>query len=600
MKECRYIGMLLLCAVVLISASSMISAQTTSPPLKAVELHFGASFEKAEKQLRESFQGQATDSALETQLRDMLLELLKSDGYYFPVIDSLQMEHEVGERQTSRAIAHIYGQTGRQLFLDSLTFSGLDSVPEILHEDILETATPYRNAVYTSALINGLFRDLLIVFENNGFPLAKLNTGAFDIRETEKGWGLNLEVDVAPGDSISIAYLSFPKQQNNIGPYLQRTMRFQPGEQFDEQRISRYSQILSRQEFLKKVDKPVLARDADGQYFLSINFEEAPSTTLDGIVGYIPPASNQVGAEGYFTGQLNIGVRNLFGGGRKLQIFWQKPDSTSDEFRLAYREPFIFKLPIHTEVTMNRVVRGVTFIEWEYGLNFDFPLRDDLTAFLNFKNRSVFPDSLASRQLRLPITNSLATESGLHWDRRDNIKNPRKGLELRTAFEIGSQNNTGPDYLLVEDSLRKRVTVRRVSGHLGIFLPTFERQLISNELRLEFLESTGEALRLSDQFFFGGATTVRGFRESQFSAKRAFWVNSEYRFILGPQSRLFLFTDNAYYTRNVPDFKEEWLNSYGMGVRFPVPLGIVQVDFGLERGTPFREGKLHFRLLNEF
>ena len=39
---------------------------------------------------------------------------------------------------------------------------------------------------------------------------------------------------------------------------------------------------------------------------------------------------------------------------------------------------------------------------------------------------------------------------------------------------------------------------------------------------------------------------------------------------------------------------------YGAGLSFPGPLGILQVDYGLAKDLNFREGKIHFRLINEF
>ncbi|NIV10856.1 MAG: hypothetical protein GWN62_06075, partial [Aliifodinibius sp.] len=50
--------------------------------------------------------------------------------------------------------------------------------------------------------------------------------------------------------------------------------------------------------------------DGQGNYFIDVRYEEAPSTSLDGIVGYIPPPVNSE-ANGYFTGLINIGIRNL-------------------------------------------------------------------------------------------------------------------------------------------------------------------------------------------------------------------------------------------------------------------------------------------------
>ncbi|MCB0268530.1 MAG: BamA/TamA family outer membrane protein, partial [Calditrichaeota bacterium] len=161
-------------------------------------------------------------------------------------------------------------------------------------------------------------------------------------------------------------------------------------------------------------------------------------------------------------------------------------------------------------------------------------------------------------------------------------------------------SNIGPDYLLAEDSLKSSVSLQKMRADLGVFLPTFRNQLIANNFHANFIESNGEVLRLTDQVWFGGATTIRGFREAQFFAKRVFWLNSEYRFLLGPDTRLFVFTDNGYFERESPDNLQKWLTSYGMGLRLTAPLGVMQIDFGLERGAPFREGKLHIRLINDF
>ncbi|MEL6822626.1 MAG: BamA/TamA family outer membrane protein, partial [Calditrichota bacterium] len=372
------------------------------------------------------------------------------------------------------------------------------------------------------------------------------------------------------------------------------------GQPYSHQKIANYRRILQRQEFIKTVEEPVLAQDKKGNYFLQINFEESPSTTLDGVVGYIPPPSTDPDASGYFTGLLNVGVRNLFGGGRKFRIFWEKEDELSDAFEVNYREPYLLSLPLHATLGLQRLVRDTTYIEWQYQLDLEVPINETLSGYVNISTRSVAPDSLASRQLRLPITESVITGSGIRWDTRNERLNPISGINLEVGFSLSRQENTGPAYLLAEDSLRKSVTLRRVRADIHTFLPTFKRQVFANRLHLQFIESTGTELQLADQFWFGGATTLRGYRESQFSAKRAFWINSEYRFLLGPQARFFVFTDNGYYSRNSPDKREDWLSSYGIGLRFGAPLGIVQVDFGLERGTPFREGKLHFRLINEF
>ncbi|MGH1363451.1 MAG: BamA/TamA family outer membrane protein [Calditrichia bacterium] len=546
--------------------------------------------------LRRQYETRPYSPQLLKEIKEQSLAQIRESGYYFAALDSSKVTID----STSRtATVYLRYYNGKRVVLQGVVISG-DSLSAAKQTRLAAEANNYSGQIYNTKLSERLVADLLRIMEDDGYPLARLTTADFTLSDTEKDIQLTLEISAQPGDSVQLSYLKFPKRPQDITPYLQRLLNFKPGQTYSQKRIINYRRILQRQEFIKSAQAPVLSRDKDGAYFLRIDFDESPSTTLDGVVGYIPPPSNQPEASGYFTGLLNIGVRNLFGGGRKFRIFWEKEDELSDAFQLNYREPFVLGLPLHTAIGLQRVVRDTTYIEWQYHLDLEVPINETLSGFLNFSTRSVAPDSLASRKLRLPITESIITESGIRWDTRNERLNPQSGINMEIAFSLSSQDNTGPAYLLAEDSLRSSVTLRRVRADIHTFLPTFKRQVFANRLHLQFLESSGSELQLTDQFWFGGATTIRGFRESQFSAKRAFWINSEYRFLLSPEARFFVFSDNGYYSRTSPDIREDWLSSYGIGLRFGAPLGIVQVDFGLERGTPFREGKLHFRLINEF
>lgn len=573
--------------------------------LKKLEIKFDSKTTVSTKTYQNQYQDRPYTPQLPAQIKTQILEDLKKSGYYFAEIDSSAIRVD---STRSEAFFYLGVAMGKQLRLDAVNLQNSDSLSPEIHRKITERCEDYRGRYYTEALANSLFGEILGILENSGYPLARVRTGEFafsqppseEALQEPSEWLLDLNLEVLPGDSVQVAYLRFPRQKTNLTPYLQRLLRFDPGQRYEERRISRYVQTLRRQEFVKQVQEPVLAKDKEGKYFLNIEFEETPSVTFDGIIGYIPPPATQAEAKGYFTGLINIGVRNLFGGGRKLQVFWQKQDRLSDEFRLAYREPFLFGLPFHTQLGMNRLVRDTTYIEWKYQANFEFPINEALSAFVSAASRNVAPDSLASRRLRLPQTESLVTETGIRWDLRDDLQNPRKGLELLLAFSLNRQKNKGPDYLLSEDSLKKSLTQQRARATFDLFIPTFKRQLLANRFHAELVESRGEVLRSPDQVWFGGATTVRGFREAQFFAKRVVWANSEYRFILAPRARFFVFSDNAYFMRDYPEKVKQWLSSYGMGLRFEGPLGIFQLDYGLEKGAPFREGKLHFRLINEF
>lgn len=567
--------------------------------LERLDIRYDSKVSLSKKTYQKQYQNRVFTPQLSNEIKTNILKDLKNYGYYFAEIDSSVIKVDSSQNAVQMFLRV---HTGNRLKLTKIMILNIDSLSAGLQEKIYGQVEDYPGKYYTDVLVKSLFKEVVGVLENNGYPLARVHTGDFQFIEApdEKEWLLNLNLEISPGDSVQIAYLRFPKQKSNLTSYLQRVLRFNPGQHYQGKKVSKYVTVLRRQEFIRQVQQPVLVQDKEGKYFLSIDFEETPSTTFDGIIGYIPPPANQSDEKGYFTGLINIGVRNLFGGGRKLQVFWQKQDRLSDEFRVAYREPFIFGLPFHTQVGMDRLVRDTTYIEWHYRANFEFPFNEVLSAYISVANRNVVPDSLASRALRLPITESWITETGIRWDLRDDLQNPSRGLNLDISFSLYRQKNKGPEYLLREDSLRESVTLQRMRADLSLFLSPFKRQVLANHLHLEFIENTKEVLQAPDQIWFGGARTVRGFRENQFSARRVFWLNTEYRLIMGPRTRFFVFTDNAYYSRDYPDNVDQWLTSYGLGLRLEGPLGIMQVDYGLEKGASFREGKLHFRVINDF
>lgn len=564
--------------------------------LKEVEVSFEPHISLSTAQFEKQFKNRVYQPQMLDEIRDSFQKFMKGNGYYFSRVDSI----ETVTKQKNQITVIINSDPGNPLFLQKITIINRDSLSARQLNQITEISQSYAGKVYTSALTNSLFEGIVEYFENHGYPLARIQTQDFRFLNSENGrMLLELQLKVVKGDSVQIDYLRFPGGTDKDNTYLARLLHFNPGTPYQQERINRYPQILRRQDFIKSVHNPVLMIDNKDNYFLDVRYEEAPATTLDGIVGYIPPPINSE-QNGYFTGLVNIGIRNLFGTGRKLLIFWQKQDQYSDEFRLAYREPFVLGLPFHTDVGLYRLVRDTTYIEWKYDAKFELPINESLSAYVKLTSRQVVPDSLASRQLRLPETKSLITESGIGWDVRDDIQNPRRGAHLQVSFSFGRQQNVGPPYLLAEDSLAERATIQRASVDFELFIPTFKRQVLANHIHGEGVTASENVLRLPDMIWFGGATSLRGFREAQFYGERVAWVNSEYRFLLGPQSRFFFFVDNGYFFRDIPDFQEKWLTGYGLGMRFTSPLGALQVDFGMEKGKPFREGKIHFRLINEF
>jgi outer membrane translocation and assembly module TamA len=119
---------------------------------------------------------------------------------------------------------------------------------------------------------------------------------------------------------------------------------------------------------------------------------------------------------------------------------------------------------------------------------------------------------------------------------------------------------------------------------------------------------------------FGGAKSLRGFREEQFQSSHMLWGDLEYRYLLDRFSYAFIFSAAGYYQRPVLVFDErsapassfteqdesrelvenasrqkqsEMLYSYGFGFSYATPVGIIRFNYALSQADSFANGKVH-------
>jgi len=84
----------------------------------------------------------------------------------------------------------------------------------------------------------------------------------------------------------------------------------------------------------------------------------------------------------------------------------------------------VLGFPLHLVGGLNRQVRDTTYIEWQYTAQAEIPITEDTRLTASVTSRSVFPDTLASRQLRLPRTESIRSALTIHVDQRNSFSNP--------------------------------------------------------------------------------------------------------------------------------------------------------------------------------
>jgi outer membrane protein insertion porin family len=239
-----------------------------------------------------------------------------------------------------------------------------------------------------------------------------------------------------------------------------------------------------------------------------------------------------------------------------------------------------------------------TFVRIQYDLAADLMLTEEFSLGASFSQSNVYPSAGYGQRV---IARSRTTSFGasLCYDSRDNPVTPTQGILYSTEYQSGSKKTMSSDAFPSET----KSTTQRLVFDLSYYLSLFHRQVLATELHLRDFKSG--ASDESDLFRIGGASTLRGYREGQFSGSRLVWINMEYRFLVSPRSFFYGFVDVGYIRQ--PDIvtlglkaTEQSKIGYGIGVRMDSALGLIGVSFALGEGDTFSTSKIHIRLINEF
>jgi len=533
-----------------------------------------------------------TDQSIRRANQDIITAYHR-EGYLYARIDSVSLsktnEQEIG--------LSWYINEDKSFRLGRIDIQNEIFPGEILLDQLeMKTGDSYRDALVETEL-----KQLSLFFACHGYPLAVVKPGKVSLQRGSGFYSVDLPLGVDAGRKIAINEFLIEGNHITRDKVILRELGVRRGDLYNQDAIDQIPQNLNRLGFFKNVQAPAVLIKDSVTTVLKIDVEEGNTTTFDGIVGYIPATAGQTAQAGYFTGLIQLGFRNLFGTGRRFDVNWKKPDRYSDEFKLSYEEPWIFNMPVNLGGSLERIVRDTTYLDRSYTLFSTVRFSSNFHLKFQLITKSTIPDSDASKNLRLTNNSVLMGDVGLEYDSRDLPYNPRRGLLYHAYYSIGVKKNNGPSYLLEEDSLARREHLQSVRLDFAYYISLSGNQVWSSNFIGKSMTSNKNQLQISDHFWFGGASTVRGYRENQFHGTSVAWCNLEYRFLTGRDSRIFLFNDWGYYYYKVDSEKhEDILPGYGLGLRFRTPLGILGVDYGLGRGDTFATGKIHFSVVNMF
>lgn len=526
-----------------------------------------------------------------------LTERYHSEGFYSFSIDSVTVEFSDDSLSAS---VQIFLHEQVRTVISSVSFSGNTAVSSQTLMALIESS---EGSSFRQSLAESDIQSILNYYSRNGYPFASISSDSIQIDPNDE---TKLIVHFKIDESAPVSLHEIRTEGNSVTStdVVVREARLVKGELFDHDKLEKIRRRLERSQLFSSISDPQLyiASGSKSDTLvggLLITVKEGNTNTFDGIVGYVPSGSPNV--DGYFTGNVFVAMRNLFGTGRKALVRWQRETATTQELELQYKEPWIFGIPLSIGGTLFQRKQDSSYVKTKVDLRGEFVISEELSVAGTVSSETVYPSSTV-QQFTVFESNAIFFGGELLYDTRDDLRNPTDGLRYAATVQQGTKNITGPKQFL-SLTTQKTFSVQKYSLDAETFISTFHRHVIMIGIHGKQISSS--QLDVSDLFQFGGTTTLRGYRESQFFASQIAYINWEYRFLTGRASSFFGFIDGGYFSRPADQIRgitrqEKNLYGFGIGARVETGLGIMNINYALGEGDSFSNGKIHVGIINEF
>ncbi|GJQ61685.1 MAG: hypothetical protein SCALA702_07380 [Melioribacteraceae bacterium] len=523
-----------------------------------------------------------------------IASFLNSEGYYHFTIDSPQIKYNP---DSTLATINIEVAESFPSELTDFRLSGFDTIDSTRFID----RTDYLiDAVFEPALLNLELNDLLTIYEEEGYPFANFKIESVQFTKKEEVFNTTLYIKFTKEQKSVIDTIVVEGNDKTDNEVIVRELRIEDSELYNQQKIDEIPEVLNRLRFFQPVRRPDYFFNEEGKGVLKIYVSEKQTNNFDGIVGYVPSTTDD--ETGFFTGYVNISLRNLFGTGRALGLLWEKKERLSQELRLRYLEPWVFSYPVNISGELYQRKQDTTYINQKYSLELTYLASEILSAGFEISTESTIPTDNENTIFTVYNSTSLTTAFSFTLNTTDDYYAPTRGVIFNNKYGFSRKKINGPEEFLNPDT-ETEINLQRIELDFHYFLQVFRKQIIA--LKLQGRELRGSSFEVSDLYPLGGTNSLRGYRERQFLGNRTFWSNLEYRYLLTPRTYAFVFFDTGYFLRN-EDIEQNILRQsdfktgYGFGLNLETGLGVLGVSYALGEGDSFSTGKLHFGIINEF
>ncbi len=553
----------------------------------------------------------AADSAAAlTAVRDLILAL-RADAYLTASADTLRWLTTISAPPVRRDSVAVRLHLGRRLRW--ATIRATDDIPDGLLARAGFRERLLRGQPLRPPELARLQQRILAEAEDHGYPFARVTLDS--VRWLDGDARISGVLRLTRGPLILLDSIQVQGEAHVSRGFLSRYLQLYPGQPYSQQKLVAATRLLKQLPYLQTGNAPRIqfARDrARITFFLA----DRRANQFDGIVGVVPVSSPLPGqARTQITGEVNLAVRNIRGGGKSFTLNWRKADAQSTAFDASYSHPGLLGSPLEVGATFNLVRQANSFVTTRPRLEFTYPTAryGRVSFFTEFRTSRLLADSTFRQLTALPANlDSRFTSYGLAYalNRLDDPFFPRQGWLLTGTAGAGnkviSRNADVPERLYAP--LRLRTTQFQGALRAERHLRLGRSATLVARVRSEGLYN-GDRLFENDLFRLGGLQSLRGFTEWQFFVSTYAVATAEYRVFTGEDSYVFLFADQGYYRRDRVQSTslarpQDWPAGAGLGLTFGTGAGVFQFVYAVGRAAnqpaSLTRGRIHFGITGRF
>lgn len=439
------------------------------------------------------------------------------------------------------------------------------------------------NKDYSRSFVEQRIRDYYSELVDEGFRNAEIEISAFKLDSLKNT--VSIIAGVERGKPIQLSRIIFTGNKINSQDYLSKVSEFRDSLLASNQNLVQIRENLLRSELFEGVYEPNIFED-QGESVVVVAVEERTLNQLDGLIGYVPDAAGK----GQIVGDLNISLWNVFKEGNAFELMYQRLRPETSRIQLGVSQNWIANIPLSIGLDFSLYQNDTTYQTRNIGLNSSYSVAP------NFKiNGRLFSmNSNSSKEtgfLQEPDGSKQGADLGFTYSSLDRIEVPKSGIIFDVMYGIANKDIEADSALVFRQ--------QQLEATLKTYFPLFKNSVIATSLHGFYV--IGNQFTESDLIRFGGANSLRGYTEEQYTASELLWGDVEYRFLTDRNSYLFLFTAAGLYGRprlyseiDNTFTQSDFLYSGGFGLSYKTAIGRLKFSYALSSTETLGNGKVHF------